>query len=190
GFLAGITGSLYRQFALTIAFSVLISAFNALTLSPALGALLLKPRSDTPSRGPLSWGFRWFNAGFERAQNGYVNVSRLLVRRLILAVLVLVGFTALAGGIGRVLPRSFLPDEDQGYFIVNVQLPEAASLQRTLAVMKKIDAILARQPGVLFRQGIAGYSVLSQTSSTRSATYFCNLTPYDDRMTPGLQAAA
>src|SRR5262249_22123898 len=124
------------------------------------------------------------------AQNGYVNVSRLLVRRLILAVLVLVGFTALAGGIGRVLPRSFLPDEDQGYFIVNVQLPEAASLQRTLAVMKKIEALLSRQPRVLFRQGIAGYSVLSQTSSTRSATYFCNLTPYDDRMTPGLQAAA
>jgi hydrophobic/amphiphilic exporter-1 (mainly G- bacteria), HAE1 family len=190
GFLVGITGSLYRQFALTIAFSVLISAFNALTLSPALGALLLKPAASRSSRGPLNGFFNLFNSVFQRAQKGYVSVSRLLIRRLWLAVLVLVGFTFLAGGIGRVLPQSFLPDEDQGYFIINVQLPEAASLQRTQAVMKEVDAILAKQPGILYANGIGGYSVLSQTSSTRTATYFCNLKPYDQRMTPELQASA
>jgi multidrug efflux pump len=192
GFMAGITGSLYRQFALTIAFSVIISAFNALTLSPALGALLLRPRqteeSPGQSRGPLARFFRLFNAGFSRAQKGYVTVSNLLIRRFVLALAVLIGFTILAGGIGRVLPRSFLPDEDQGYFIINVQLPEAASLQRTVALMKKIDVILKDEPAVRYANAIAGYSVLAQTTSTRSGTYFCLLQPFDRRKTPAMQA--
>ena len=188
GFIAGISGSLYRQFALTIAFSVMISAFNALTLSPALGALILRPRSKEISRGPLARFFGLFNRGFARAQNGYVKVSSMLARRLILALAVLIGFFIISGGLGRVLPRSFLPDEDQGYIIVNVQLPEAASLQRTVAVMKKIDAILGSEPGILYANGIAGYSVLSQTTSTRSATYFCLLQPYAQRMTAAMQA--
>src|SRR6266851_1399725 len=192
GFMAGITGSLYRQFALTIAFSVIISAFNALTLSPALGALLLRPRqteeSPGQSRGPLARFFRLFNAGFSRAQKGYITVSNLLIRRFVLALAVLIGFTMLAGGIGRVLPRSFLPDEDQGYFIINVQLPEAASLQRTVALMKKIDVILKNEPGVRYSNAIAGYSVLAQTTSTRSGTYFCLLQPFDRRKTPTMQA--
>jgi len=188
GFMAGITGSLYKQFALTIAFSVIISAFNALTLSPALGALLLRPRPTEESRGPLARFFRLFNAGFSRAQKGYVTVSNLLIRRFVLALAVLIGFTMLAGGIGRVLPRSFLPDEDQGYFIINVQLPEAASLQRTVALMKKIDVILKNEPGVRYSNAIAGYSVLAQTTSTRSGTYFCLLQPFDRRKTPTMQA--
>jgi len=188
GFMAGITGSLYKQFALTIAFSVIISAFNALTLSPALGALLLRPRPTEESRGPLARFFRLFNAGFSRAQRGYVTVSNLLIRRFVLALAVLIGFTILAGGIGRVLPRSFLPDEDQGYFIINVQLPEAASLQRTVALMKKIDVILKNEPGVRYSNAIAGYSVLAQTTSTRSGTYFCLLQPFDRRKTPTMQA--
>ena len=104
GFMAGITGSLYRQFALTIAFSVIISAFNALTLSPALGALLLRPRSATARRGPLARFFGLFNAGFERATNGYVSTLRLLIRKFVVALAILVGFTVLAGGIGRTLP--------------------------------------------------------------------------------------
>ncbi len=188
GFMAGITGSLYRQFALTIAFSVLISAFNALTLSPALGALLLRPRDTRRSRGPLALLFGLFNAGFERAQKGYVTISALLVRRVAVAVAILVGFAVLAGGIGRALPLSFLPDEDQGYFIINVELPEAASLQRTVALMSEINAILALEPAVLYANAIAGYSLLSQTSSTRSATYFCLLQPYGRRRSPNLQA--
>jgi HAE1 family hydrophobic/amphiphilic exporter-1 len=188
GFITGISGSLYRQFALTIAFSVVISAFNALTLSPALGALILRPRNANASRGPLAYLFGLFNAGFARVQKGYVSISDLLIRRFVLAVVVLIGFGVFAGGIGRILPASFLPDEDQGYLIINAQLPEAASLQRTTAVMKKIDAILKDTPAIQYNNGIGGYSVLSQTTSTRSATYFCLLRPYPERMTAEMQA--
>jgi HAE1 family hydrophobic/amphiphilic exporter-1 len=190
GFIAGITGSLYRQFALTIAFSVIISAFNALTLSPALGALLLRPRPKEASRGPLARFFGLFNRTFARVQTGYVTISDLLIRRAVLAVAILIGFAVLAGGIGRVLPASFLPDEDQGYLIINVQLPEAASLQRTVAVMKKIDAILANEPVIRYVNTIAGYSLLSQTTSTRSGTYFCLLQPFEKRNTAAMQAGA
>jgi HAE1 family hydrophobic/amphiphilic exporter-1 len=189
-FMAGITGSLYRQFALTIAFSVIISAFNALTLSPALGALLLRPKSDAARRGPLARIFALFNAGFERATAGYVSLSGLLIRKFVLALAILVGFAILAGGIGRGLSQSFLPDEDQGYFIINLELPEAASLQRTVAVMRRIDEILKHEPGVLYGNGIAGYSVLSQTTSPRNAVYFCLLTPYPERATRALQSVA
>jgi len=181
GFMVGITGSLYRQFALTIAFSVIVSAFNALTLSPALGALLLRPRSEQAGKGPLGRFFGLFNRGFSRITDGYTSVCALLIRKLALAILVLVGFIVLAGGLGKVVPSSFLPDEDQGYFIMNVQLPEAASLQRTAAVMKEIDEILKHEPGILYYNAIAGYSLLSQVSSTRSGLYFCQLIPYDQR---------
>ena len=188
GFIAGITGSLYRQFALTIAFSVILSAFNALTLSPALGALLLRPRPAVASRGPLARLFGVFNSTFDRVQKGYVTVSSLLIRRAVLAVLILIAFVAAAGGIGRIVPGSFLPDEDQGYLIINVQLPEAASLQRTVAVMKKVDGILSSEPAIKYINTIAGYSVLSQTTSTRSGTYFCLLQPYGQRQAAAMQA--
>jgi multidrug efflux pump len=188
GFLAGITGSLYRQFALTIAFSVILSAFNALTLSPALGALLLRPRGTKPSRGPLARFFRGFNAGFARVQETYVSVSGLLIRRFMLALAILVGFAVLAGGIGKILPQSFLPDEDQGYFLMNVELPEAASLQRTNIVMRKIDEILKHEPGVRYYNAVSGYSILSQSSSTRNGLYFCLLAPYEQRRSAALQA--
>ena len=188
GFLAGITGSLYRQFALTIAFSVILSAFNALTLSPALGALLLRPRSTAPSRGPLARFFAGFNSAFGRVQKRYVSISGLLIRRFVLALLILVGFGVLAGGIGRILPSSFLPDEDQGYFFMNVELPEASSLQRTNIVMRKIDDVLKHEPGVRYYNAVAGYSILSQSSSPRSGLYFCLLTPYEQRRTAALQA--
>src|SRR5262249_47612965 len=168
GFMAGITGSLYRQFALTIAFSVILSAFNALTLSPALGALLLRPRNTRARRGPLTRFFALFNRGFAWTTERYVSVSSLLIRKFVLALLVLAGFAVLAGGLGKALPQSFLPDEDQGYFIINVELPEAASLQRTNATMRKIDEILENEPGVRYSNAIAGYSVLSQTTSPRS----------------------
>ncbi len=188
GFMIGLTGSLYRQFALTIAFSVLLSAFNALTLSPALGAMILRPRIARRRRGPLEFLFGLFNAGFERAQNGYVRICGLLVRKLGISLIILAGFVVLAGGLGNTLSRSFLPDEDQGYFMVNVQLPEAASLQRTMAVMKTIDAFLRTEPAIRYVSGIAGYSMLSQTSSPRNGFFFCSLQPYDQRMTPALQA--
>jgi len=188
GFMIGLTGSLYRQFALTIAFSVLLSAFNALTLSPALGAMILRPRLARRRRGPLEFLFGPFNVGFERAQNGYVRICGLLVHKLGVALIILGGFVVLAGGLGKTLPRSFLPDEDQGYFMVNVQLPEAASLQRTMTVMKTIDAVLRAEPAIRYVSAIAGYSMLSQTSSPRNGFFFCSLKPYDERMTPALQA--
>jgi HAE1 family hydrophobic/amphiphilic exporter-1 len=186
GFIAGITGSLYRQFALTIAFSVLLSAFNALTLSPALGALILRPRSKEAPRGPLGRFFAAFNRLFGIAQKGYVRGSDLLIRKMGVTLLALVGFVLLAGGFGKILPQSFLPDEDQQYFIMNVQLPEAASLQRTTAMLRKIDEILIHEPGIQHVNTIAGYSFLSQTSDPASGVYFCELTPYDTRRTEQL----
>jgi len=188
GFMTGISGSLYRQFALTIAFSVLISAFNALTLSPALGALILRPKAAQRTRGPLRYLFGWFNRGYARVQSGYVRVCGILARKVLVAVAILVGFTIVAGGLGKVLSSSFLPDEDQGYFLMNVELPEGASLQRTDAVMKQVNAILNTEPALRYYTGIAGFSILSQTSSPRSALYFCELQPYPQRMTATQQA--
>ena len=189
GFMAGISGALYRQFALTIAFSVIISAFNALTLSPALGALLLRPKSKQAGRGPLARFFALFNAGFARAQSGYVSICGLLIRKLALAFVVLAGFVLLAAAAGKAVPQSFLPDEDQGYFLVNVELPEAASLQRTVLVMRKIEAILKTEPALRYASGIAGFSILSQTTGSRDAVYFCQLKPFNQRMSPALQSA-
>src|SRR5262245_2151352 len=122
GFMTGITGRLYQQFALTIAISVLISAFNALTLSPALAALLLRPKQ--PARGPLGRFFDAFNRWFNRLTEGYVNVSAAAVRRTARSVLLLVGMTAIALGVGRALPASFVPSEDQGYLFMQLQLPD------------------------------------------------------------------
>lgn len=189
-FMSGISGSLYRQFALTIAFSVLISAFNALTLSPALGALILRPKTAGRRRWPFGWAFNLFNAGFARTQNGYVRVTSFLAHKLIVAVAILIGFALLAGLLGHILSRSFLPDEDQGYFIVNVELPAGASIQRTDAVMTELNGILKSDPMIRYFTGIAGFSLLSQTTSTHSALYFCQMQPYGQRMKPDLQAPA
>ena len=177
GFLVGITGSLYRQFALTIAFSVIVSAFNALTLSPALGALLLRPRDEQTAKGPLGRFFGWFNRGFARSPTATRASADCSFESSRSRSLMLVGFIVFAGGLGKVVPSSFLPDEDQGYFIMNVQLPEAASLQRTGAVMEQIDEILKHQPGIQHYVAIAGYSILSQVSSTRSRVVFLSAHP-------------
>jgi len=190
GFITGITGSLYRQFALTIAFSVLISAFNALTLSPALGALILRPRAPGARRGLLGRFFDGFDRLFAWAQTGYVNVSHLLIRKAAVALLVLAAFAVCAAGFGKILPTSFMPEEDQGFFFINLQLPEAASLQRTNAVMRKIDELVKTEPGVRDYSSCAGYSLLSQTFNPRQGTYFLQLAPYDERATPALQAGA
>ena len=145
-FIPGITGRLYQQFALTIAISVIISAFNALSLSPALAAMLLKSRKE--SHGPLARFFAWFNRVFGRATRGYVHWSDLLIRRSIVSLFLLGGVLALALVIGRKLPSSFLPEEDQGYMFINVQLPNAASMPRTDAFCKKIEGVLGKIPGI------------------------------------------
>jgi HAE1 family hydrophobic/amphiphilic exporter-1 len=179
-FLGGIQGRLNKQFAVTIAISVLISAFNALSLSPALAAMLLKPRPG--SKGFLARAFGGFNRGFERARRGYLSASAFLIRKFVIALAVLAGFAVLAGGLGKALPGSFVPDEDQGYLYLNVQLPDASSLQRTDEVCRKVEAILARHPDtVLHYNTVGGFSLLSFVSATYNGFFFVSLKPWDER---------
>ena len=145
--LGGLTGRMYQQFALTIAISVLISAFSALSLAPALCAMLLKP-THGPGRGPLGRFFRGFNWVFDRTTNGYLAVARLLVRRAVVTVLLVAVVVVGAGLFGRALPAGFIPEEDQGLHGVNVQLPPGASLERTAEVLTQVEEILAKTPGV------------------------------------------
>src|SRR6201987_372399 len=180
-FIPGITGRLYQQFAITIAISVLISAFNALTLSPALSALLLRPRENRG--GLLRRFFDWFNHTFERTTNGYVRICGALIRKTALALLILVVFGAGAAFFSNKVPSSFLPDEDQGYLYVNLQLPSAASLERTDHVVQKIENILAHTPGVQATTSVIGFSLLIFTRTSYNAFLFVTLKPWDDRKT-------
>ena len=166
-FVPGITGRMYQQFAVTIAVSVVISAFNALTLSPALASLLLRPRR--PMRGPLGTFFGGFNRWFARATDGYVATSAVLVRKAVVTLLLLAVITGLAGLLGWRLPGGFVPEEDQGYMSINVQLPAAASLERTAAVCDQIDAILKTTDGVQH------YTVVIGAATTNTASYFLTL---------------
>src|SRR3981189_1749799 len=169
-FIPGITGRMYQQFAVTIAVSVILSAFNALTLSPALSALLLRPRPVR--RGFLGKAFDWFNHLFGIATQNYVRVSSFFIRRAGLALIVLLGFSAAAFLLGKKVPTGFLPDEDQGFFYVNLQLPNAASLQRTDEVCRKIEAVLADSPGIQYVTTTIGSSLLSGVQSTYSGFFF------------------
>src|SRR2546425_254146 len=144
-FIPGITGRLYQQFAVTIAISVVLSAFNALTLSPALAALLLRPKKE--SRGPLARFFAWFNHFLEGETNSYVRTCGRLIRKSAVALVMLAVFGVAAAFFANKVPSSFLPDEDQGYVYLNLQLPNAASFQRTDAVCKQIEKIMAQTPG-------------------------------------------
>ncbi len=185
-FIPGITGGLYQQFAVTTALSVVLSAFNALTLSPALSALLLRPRRQ--SRGPLGAFFRGFNRLFGRFTNSYVTGCAYLIRKTIFSVFLLVAFAALAGWFGSRLPTSFLPQEDQGYLYLNVQLPVASSLQRTDDVCKQIEAILKDTPGVKTFNTVVGFSMLSFSNTTYNAFAFVMLKPWKERDAQGLTA--
>lgn len=187
-FIPGITGRLYQQFALTIAISVIISAFNALSLSPALCALLLKKRTEV--RGPLGAFYRWFNRVFKRANNGYVSVSRALIHKSVVAVVLLIGFAVVAGVFQKKIPSSFLPEEDQGYVYVSMQLPFAASMQRTEEAAKKVEQIITNTPGVKGYVGVLGFSLLSTVQSTYNAFFFVTLKPWDERTKPEEQYAA
>ena len=179
-FIPGITGRLYQQFAITIAISVLLSAFNALSLSPALSALLLRPR-EKRSGGLLRRFFAWFNRKFESATNRYVKVCGILIRKSAFAVLMLLAFAGAAGFFSGKVPSSFLPDEDQGYLYVNLQLPSASSQERTEHVARKIEAILKDTPGVDKTTTVVGFSLLSFTRSTYNAFFWVTLKPWDVR---------
>src|SRR2546425_991887 len=187
-FIPGITGRLYQQFAVTIAISVILSAFNALTLSPALAALLLRPRTSTG--GLLKAFFRWFNHAFANATNAYVRMCGVLIRKSAIALVLLAAFGAAAGWFGSKVPSSFLPDEDQGYLYINLQLPSAASLQRTDEVARKIESALANTPGVEYTTSVVGFSLLSFVRTSYNAFFFVTLKPWDDRKVRAQQLQA
>jgi HAE1 family hydrophobic/amphiphilic exporter-1 len=178
-FIPGITGRLYQQFAVTIAISVVLSAFNALTLSPALAALLLKPKVE--SRGLLRRAFGSFNRAFGRMTEGYVRWSGALLRKSAVALAMLVVFGVAAAFFGSKVPSSFLPDEDQGYLYINLQLPNASSLQRTDEVARKIEEVLANEPGVEHSASIVGFSLLSFVRTSYNAFFFVTLKEWKDR---------
>jgi len=180
-FIPGITGRLYQQFAVTIAISVIISAFNALTLSPALSAMLLRPREK--SSGLLRRFFDWFNRVFARATDGYIYVASALIRKSVFAFALLIVCALLAGFFSRKVPTSFLPDEDQGYMYLNLQLPSAASLQRTEATAGQIEKTLSETPGVESTTSVIGFSLLSLTRSSYNAFFFVTLKEWKDRKT-------
>jgi HAE1 family hydrophobic/amphiphilic exporter-1 len=179
-FIPGITGRLYQQFAVTIAVSVMFSAFNALTLSPALSALLLRPKKKS-GRGPLVFFFNGFNKVFGSATDGYVGVCRMLMRRGFLCILFLVLVLFAAGWLGGKIPHGFVPIEDQGYLYANLSLPETASLQRTAAASKQVEDILRKTPGVQSVTTIAGFSLLSGVSTTYNGFFFITLKPWKKR---------
>jgi HAE1 family hydrophobic/amphiphilic exporter-1 len=187
-FIPGITGRLYQQFAVTIAISVLISTLNALTLSPALCALLLKPGKET--RGPLGAFFGSFNRTFNRASKGYVRLCGALIRKSVLTLFFLVGITILVGLLGKGIPTGFLPEEDEGYFFINMTLPDAASLERTDEVCRTVEEILKNTPGVEHYQTVIGNSLLSLSQNTYSAFFFVTLKEWKDRKKPEEQAQA
>jgi hydrophobic/amphiphilic exporter-1 (mainly G- bacteria), HAE1 family len=187
-FMSGIQGRLNKQFALTIAVSVVISAFNALTLSPALSAMLLRPRRA--ATGVAARLFGGFNRWFTKATNGYVGLSHGLIRKSIVAVAILAGFVVFDGALGRSLKTSFVPEEDYGFFFLNVQLPPAASLERTDEVCRHIEQILAATPGVDKATTVAGFSLLTRVSSSNTAFYFIALKPWEERRAGAMQARA
>ncbi|MEN6373933.1 MAG: multidrug efflux RND transporter permease subunit [Smithella sp.] len=181
-FIPGITGRLYQQFAVTIAVSVIISAFNALSLSPALAALLLRPKKK--SWGPLQKFYDGFNRIFGRSTDGYVNWCDHLIRKSKVSLLFLLGTVILAGFFGKHLPTSFLPDEDQGYVYAGLQLPDASSLQRTDDVTKKAEEIIKKTPGVKYCTSVVGYSMLSGVANTYSSFFFITLEDWAARKKP------
>jgi hydrophobic/amphiphilic exporter-1 (mainly G- bacteria), HAE1 family len=187
-FLPGITGRLYQQFALTIAISVIFSAFNALSLSPALSAMLLRPRKQ--GRGPLGWFYRGFNRVFGSATHGYVNWSRAAIRKAMLSFALLFVLAIGAGFFGAKLPSGFLPEEDQGYVFLALQLPDASSLERTDQACRKIEDFLSKTPGVQYTTSVIGFSLLSLVQNTYSAFFFVTFKPWSERRKPEEQYTA
>ncbi|HKX60317.1 MAG TPA: multidrug efflux RND transporter permease subunit [Verrucomicrobiae bacterium] len=187
-FMGGVTGQLYQQFALTIAVAVVFSVINALTLSPALSAMLL--RKPTPGRGPIAKFFKLFNRFFDWLSNGYGNIvghmARKAARSMILLVAVCVGIYLL----GKVVPGGFIPDEDKGYMFVAVELPEGASLQRTDEVLKQVEAIVGNTEGVRSAVGLAGMNILNSLNFPNAALMFVGLKDWKERAAPHLHSSA
>jgi HAE1 family hydrophobic/amphiphilic exporter-1 len=182
-FIPGITGRLYQQFAVTIAISVLISAFNALTLSPALASLLLKPKEKGEKKGLLAKPYSLFNKFFTRTTDSFVSTSSVLIHKSAFAMLGLVVIGVLAVLLGKSLPSGFIPTEDQGYMFLALQLPDGASAQRTDAAQEKISAALLKTPGIEGVIAVTNFSLLTQVQSTNAGFFFVSLKPWDVRKT-------
>jgi hydrophobic/amphiphilic exporter-1 (mainly G- bacteria), HAE1 family len=180
-FIPGITGRMYQQFAVTIAISVLISAFNALTLSPALASLLLRPKEKTEKKGLLGKGYGLFNKFFGRTTQSFVHTSSVLIHKSAVAMLGLALVAVLAVFLGAKLPSGFLPTEDQGYMFLALQLPDGASAQRTDAAQQKITASLLKTPGVQGVIAVTNFSLLTQVQSTNAGFFFVALKPWEAR---------
>ncbi len=181
-FIPGITGRLYQQFAVTIAISVILSAFNALTLSPALCALLLRPKQE--NKGALKKFFGWFNRGYNGLATGYTGFCRILIRKSSFSLLFLAVVAIAAVFLGRRIPGGFLPEEDQGFVYINVQLPSASSMERTVEVCHKVEDIVLKTPGVKDCTTVAGFSLLSFSRNTYSAFIWVSLKDWHDRTKP------
>ena len=178
---AGITGRLYQQFAITIAVSVCLSAFNALTLSPALAALLLKPKKEGKKKNMLERFFASFNRGFDSFTNKYTRLAAFFTRKLFITLVILGVITLSAGSLLKNVPGGFVPEEDEGYFLMGTLLPDAASSERTDSVTRKIESVLRQIPEIQSYTVINGYSILSSTNSNNSGTVFVQLAPWHDR---------
>jgi hydrophobe/amphiphile efflux-1 (HAE1) family protein len=187
-FLGGLSGRIYQQFALTIAISVLISAFSALTLSPALSALILRPKSE--SQGWLARFFSIFNVGFEWTRNRYLGGVHSLIRKSALALIGLLFFWLVAGGLFRTLPKGFLPDEDQGTIMSSIRLPDGASVERSDAATKKIESIVAKIPGVEGTMTMGGMDITTRTNASNVASLIIRLKPWDERTSEDLKLPA
>jgi len=175
-FMGGITGGIFRQFALTISGATVISSVNALTLSPALSGVLLRRRSGRP------WApFRAFNRAFDAASSGYLAVVRGILRRTVLSLAVAAGLAVLAvWGLGR-LPSGFLPEDDSGYLFATAQLPDAATVDRTYEVTQDLAKEIRAIPGVRACVGVTGYSLLDGAKQPNAATFWISLESFDDR---------
>ena len=194
-FVSGITGQFYRQFALTIAFSTLLSAFNSLTLSPALAALLLKPhgaRGDWFTRGvdlALGWLFRLFNKTFSASHELYLRALRKVIRFSAITLAVYAGLVFLAWfGLMKV-PTGFVPPQDQGYLIVTLQMPDASSIDRTQQVMLRLSEVARKTPGVRGAFTVAGLSILTRSNSSAAGVMFVPLLSFDQRAGKPAQTA-
>lgn len=184
--MSGIQGSLNKQFALTVAISVLISAFNALSLSPALASLLLKPR-HAASHGLLARFFDNFNQWFQKVTQRYGQLSLVVIRKAMIGMILLGTFAVLDGVMGVKIPTGFLPNEDYGFCFLNLQLPNASSLERTDKVAHKIEGILAKTPGIQYYTSISGFSLLTRVSASYNGFFFVSLSPWDERTSRELQ---
>ena len=186
-FVPGITGRFYQQFALTIAFSTLLSAFNSLTLSPALSALLLRPLNARPDwltrvlEFMLGWFFRLFNRGFDLTNRWYTKSLHYVVRYAVIALIVYAGMDYLAYGMFKIVPTGFIPTQDQGYLLVNVQMPDASSIERTDAVITQLSNLALKTKGIQDAFAVSGFSILTRSNSSAAGLLFLRLKPFSQR---------